>query len=102
MPSKPRHPDFRPITEATIVPVKEGQIWRELDPRNDPRFVEVLSVVNETDVMLQTVLRRHDPGLITYTRKPGARVTWPKLSRFNAKRGNYGFFEEDQSASEAK
>lgn len=82
----PTHSIFAGMADPLPTPT-EGQIWRELDPRQKPtRKVEVISV-ESTSILIAT----------TKDGKLSTRVSRVKPARFDGVKSNYGYWTEDQS-----
>jgi len=77
--------------------VKEGQIWREVDPRF-ARFVEVIGVRDEfrgrpMSATIVTIVSEN--GM--WVRPRRSREVDARLDRFNGKRGGYEFYSDGES-----
>ena len=76
----------------TATSIKEGQIWREVDPRFY-RFARVVHVLEEgrRSIAIRTVL---ETGAHHWEYSGSSRLSWVNRERFNGKRGGYELVED--------
>lgn len=77
------------LTERQREDVKVGQIWREVDPRQE-RYIRVERVLTPHVIDIRCVT--FDGTL--WIPKKGTRLTQALATRFNGKRGGYDLYME--------
>ena len=88
--SERSHKMFSGMVEP-LPTLAEGQVWRELDPRQKPlRRVEIIDVSDSEAVMIATI----KDG------KTSTRVTRSAAKRFNGMKSGFGYWHEDQVPQE--
>lgn len=75
------------------VKVREGQIWKEVDPRFE-RYVRIVTVLpsGRRSIGIQTCAENGKGG---WAPAPRSRHSWCDRERFNGKRGGYALHRED-------